>query len=309
MKVTDYHPSTAVPDLSGKVILLTGGTAGLGREMLLLLAAHHPAHIFFTGRNASAAQAVTSELQAAAGPGVPVTFLECDMGSVATIKTAAEQFKSSGVNRLDLLICNAGIMAAPAGVTKDGHEVQFGTNFVGHAALIQLLLPTLLSTAAQPASDVRVLLATSQGYMMHPKGGIVFSSLNSDQSNMNTWSKYAQAKLAAVLWARELEHRYPQLRSVSVHPGTANTALVGKLGFFSKALVYVTNVGKFITPQQAAYNMVWCATTPREELEGGAYYEPVGNKTKIKGDGTNVELGKRLWEWSEAELKKFGVEA
>ncbi|KAK3936927.1 hypothetical protein QBC46DRAFT_393911 [Diplogelasinospora grovesii] len=313
MKVSEYDPSKNVPDLSGKVILVTGGTAGIGKELLVHLVTHNPSHLFFTGRNSLAAASVISALHNLSAT-VPVTFLECDLGRVSTVQSAVSKFlstfsspDSSQTPRLDVLVCNAGIMAVPSAVTSDGHEIQFGTNFFGHAALIHLLLPTLLQTAATPGSDVRLLMATSQGYGLHPRGGILFDTLHTQQKERNTWVKYGQAKLAAVLWAREMNRRYPQIRTVSVHPGVINTALVGNLSRVNRAIVYGTNLFSMISPQEGAYNLAWCATANRETLEGGAYYEPVGNKTKLRRDGMNDELAGKLWEWTEKELDKFGI--
>lgn len=114
-----------------------------------------------------------------------------------------------------MLIANAGIMAVPPSLTADGHEVQFGTNFFGHAALIHLLLPTMLATAEIPGADVRLIMTASQAYQLHPFGGIRFETVNTAQENMNRWARYGQAKLAMLLWARELARRYPQIQSVA----------------------------------------------------------------------------------------------
>src|SRR5262249_20169093 len=150
-----FNPNKDVPDLSGKIIFITGGTSGLGKESLLALAKHDPGHLYFTGRNEKSAGIVISEIQSIA-PNVPTTFLKCDLADLSSLKPCAQKFLASE-SRLDILMCNAGIMAVPAGTTKDGYEIQFGTNHLGHAALIKLLLPTLLSTAEQPESDVRIV--------------------------------------------------------------------------------------------------------------------------------------------------------
>ncbi len=284
---------------------IAAGTGGIGKELLIHLARHSPGPLFFTGRNESAAAKVITELLTL-NPSLVVSFIQCDLASVASIKAAAKKFLDNS-SRLDILVANAGIMAVPSGQTTDGHEIQFGTNFVGHAALIKLLLPTMLRTAAEPGAEVRLLMATSQGYGLHPTGGIKFDTLHTDQENMNTWVKYGQAKVAAILWAREIASRYPQILCVSVHPGIIRTALISNLRTWSKVFVYVTSVGRLLDPYQGAYNLTWCATTKRENLEGGCYYKPVGNKTKVARDGANPELGKKLWEWTEKEMIQLGV--
>jgi len=116
-----FNASTDIPDLSNKVILLTGGTAGLGRETLVTLAKHNPSTIYFTGRNASSAQETISQVKQNA-PNVIVKFLECDQMSLASVQSVAQKFLKEA-QRLDMLLCVAGIMALPPKLTKDGYEV------------------------------------------------------------------------------------------------------------------------------------------------------------------------------------------
>jgi NAD(P)-dependent dehydrogenase (short-subunit alcohol dehydrogenase family) len=308
MPCNKFNPENDIPDLAGKVILITGGTAGLGKESLLALAKHNPGHLYFTGRNEKSAEEVTSAINTISSK-VPVTFLKADLADLSSIKTATQKFLSTE-KRLDIFIGNAGIMAVPAGTTKDGYEIQFGTNHVGHAALIKLLLPVMLKTAEQPNSDVRIVLLTSTGHGMHPKGGILFNSLKSDQSELGAaraWLCYGQSKLANVLYPQELAVRYPSITSVAVHPGVVGTGLVSNLGFMHKALVYATNLGKLKTPEKGAYNQVWAATAPKGDVVNGGYYEPVGVKKTPVREGSNKELAKRLWEWTEEKLKDLAI--
>lgn len=119
--MVNFNPATDIPSLDGKVILLTGGTAGLGRETLVTLAKHNPAKIFFTGRNASSAEKTITDLKQNA-PNVAVKFVSCDQSSLVSVQKAAKEFLAEA-DRLDLLFCVAGIMALPPGLTKDGYEV------------------------------------------------------------------------------------------------------------------------------------------------------------------------------------------
>jgi NAD(P)-dependent dehydrogenase (short-subunit alcohol dehydrogenase family) len=126
-------------------------------------------------------------------------------------------------------------MAIPTGLTKDGYEIQFGTNHLGHALLIKLLLPTLQRTADETkgGADPRIVLLASKGMTLHPTGGIVFDELRTTQENLAFahWRLYGQSKLANILYAAELARRLPQITSVSVHPGVMMTGLVTGLGF------------------------------------------------------------------------------
>jgi NAD(P)-dependent dehydrogenase (short-subunit alcohol dehydrogenase family) len=240
-----------IPDLAGKVIFITGGpfplrvngdmlisgTAGLGKESILALAKHNPEHIYFSGRNSSRAVDVITDIKASI-PGANLTFIECDLASLSSVSSVAKQFLSSS-QRLDILMCNAGIMAVPAGLTKDsGYEIQFGTNHIGHALLIKLLLPALFHTASLPNADVCIVMLASTGYSLRPSGGIIFNDLRTTQEMMaGRWIRFGQSKLATLIYARSLSKHYPQITSVAVHPGIVATGLLGNLSFWDKVMV------------------------------------------------------------------------
>ncbi|CAE7023202.1 Oxidoreductase [Pyrenophora teres f. teres] len=112
------------------------------------LPSHNPAHIFFSGRNKTRADELISKTSKHS-PSTKITFIECDLASLTSVQSAAKQVLSL-TNRLDVLICNAGIMATPTELSKDGYELQFATNHLGHALLMKVLLPLMLETAAQP---------------------------------------------------------------------------------------------------------------------------------------------------------------
>ena len=157
----------------------------MGRESVLAFAKHSPAHIYFTGRDAKAADSLAAAL---APSGVPSTFLELDMTSLPTVKAAVARFAH---DRLDILLCNAGIMAKPPSLTKDGYELQFGVNHMAHGVVIQGLLPVLQRTAAQPGSDVRVVCLTSTGWKGHPKTGVAFDQVRTTMDVlMGSWVRY-----------------------------------------------------------------------------------------------------------------------
>lgn len=269
----------------------------------MALAKHHPKEIYFSGRNAKKAAEVIAEIKAVV-PTANLTFIECDLASLASIKAGMQRFTSQ---RLDILICNAGIMAAPAGLTEDGYEVQFGTNHLGHALLIKFLLPTLLQTAAQPDADVRIVILTSLGFRGHPKGGIVFKEIRTRQEGFfGPWIRYGQSKVANILYAAELARRYPNILSVSIHPGVVQTGLVGNLGLANKMLVYVTNVGRMLKPAEGAYNQLWAATSDRSKMINGAFYEPVGVlSNKLDATSRSEKLAAELWDWTGQALEGY----
>ncbi|KAJ7611597.1 oxidoreductase [Roridomyces roridus] len=294
-----FNPTTDIPDLAGKYILITGGTAGIGKESVRALAKHNPECIYFTGRDSKRADEIIAETKSS-----KVVFLECDLTSLASVQAMAQKVISE-TDRLDVLMCNAGVMNVAPALTKDGFEVHFGINHMA-PLLIKLLLPTLLRTAEAPGSDVRIVSLSSQGFVTHPGGGIIFKDLKTTQgSGIVQAQRYGQSKLANLLYAVELARRYPQITSVSIHPGVVRTGLVSGQGMFSKALIYITNPLSTMTPVDGARNQLWVATADKQSIINGEYYEPVGKRGKHARKSRDVALAGKLWDWTENELGSF----
>ena len=152
----------------------------MGKEAILELAKHSPKHIYFTGRNSEAAEAVIAECKSFSSN---ITFISCDQSSLGSVSEAAKSFLEKSANQLDILICNAGVMAVPPGVSKDGYEIQFAINHLAHALFIKLCLPALLK-AADEKGDARIVSVTSLGFKAAPKQGIIFKDLKSSQGNL-----------------------------------------------------------------------------------------------------------------------------
>jgi NAD(P)-dependent dehydrogenase (short-subunit alcohol dehydrogenase family) len=208
-------------------------------------------------------------------------------------------------------MCNAGIMATPASMSKDGYEIQFATNHMGHALLIKNLLPTLLNTASQPNADVRIINLASVAYNSAPPAGIEFSKLKTKGANFgafyapNKWLCYGQSKLANVLYPTELAARYPSITSVSVHPGFIKTELHAHEGFVDRQIVNMI-ADKWLSAEQGAYTQTWAATTAKNNLENGAYYEPIGVKTVPKTKQSKDKgLARQLWDYTQKELENW----
>jgi NAD(P)-dependent dehydrogenase (short-subunit alcohol dehydrogenase family) len=290
------------------------GTAGLGTESINAFAAHQPGHIYFTGRNASAATALIADIKLA-HPAVAMTFIEMDLSSLRSVKAAITKgFKH---DRLDILMNNAGIIAKPPTLSVDGYEIQFATNHLGHAMITKQLLPFLLKAAREPNSDVRVVNNTSDGYEASRmiKGGIAFAELESGGTMnrwlLGPWQRYGQSKLANILFSAELARRYPELTSVVIHPGVVNTSMLTGMSpsafWFTRITCWLQGI-PVMKPHEGAYNQLWCAAgAKKEDLRNGGFYRPVGrdDTDKLKGEGANVELAVKLWEWTEKVLVKF----
>ncbi|CAG7969999.1 unnamed protein product [Penicillium olsonii] len=302
-----FSPETDIPDLAEKVILVTGGNAGLGKESILQLAKHNPKKIFLGARSESKAQEAIKSVKSSVPNDVEITWVPLDLMSGESVKKAAEQVNAQ-TDRLDILILNAGVMALPPGETELGHEIQLGTNHTGHFHLTKLLLPTLLKTAEQPDSDVRVVSLSSIGHNFAP----AFETfLDQDKlKSVNTNARYGASKAANILFAAELGRRYPSITSVSVHPGVIMTDLYGAMNERSSIASMGHKVMGCIgtSVSQGAYNQLWAAAgAKKEELTNGAYYVPVGNLKPHNRFSSSEDMGKRLWEWTEAELHKANL--
>ncbi|KAF2469628.1 oxidoreductase [Lindgomyces ingoldianus] len=298
-----FNPARDIPSLSGKVILVTGGTAGLGTETIFQLSKHTPQRILFTGRNAASAEKVIQSAKEA-NANLDIAFVQCDFNSLKSVHDAGKHVLSTNT-RLDILMCNAGIMAVPKALTSDGYEVQFGVNHLAHALLIKTLLPLLLRTSELPSADVRIISSSSLGFAFATS--IVFDKLRTehDMAVLGAFRRYGDSKLANVLYAQQLAVHYPQITSVSIHPGVIRTGLIDTLSTFNKCFCELATVGQKISIQDGAKNQLWAATCKKEKIQNGVFYEPVGKVGRTTSASKDAKLAAKLWEWTEGELKAF----
>lgn len=210
----------SIPDQSGRVALITGANSGLGLETARALAAHGATVVMACRSLARADQARQQLLPEATGP---IDLLELDLADLVGVATAAERFAERW-GRLDLLINNAGVMAPPRRLSRDGFELQFAVNHLGHFALTRALLPLLRATPA-----ARIVSVTSGAQYF---GRIDFDDLQGER-RYDRWKAYCQSKLANVMFTLELQRRLqaeaapgqtPPL-ALAAHPGLARTNL------------------------------------------------------------------------------------
>ncbi|KAJ9628200.1 hypothetical protein H2204_009460 [Knufia peltigerae] len=297
-----FDPARDIPSLDGKVILITGGNIGIGKQSALDLSKHNPAQLWIAARNAKTGNETVDEIKAAT-PGAKVRFLEMDLASFESIKKAVKTFQESSP-RLDILMCNAGVMGGPPTTTKEGYEFHIGINHVGHALLFKLLVPQLLEAAKNPIGDEpRVIFVSSLGHKYGPAGGIVFESLKTKGGDLSGTAKYGQSKLANLLYPQEIAKRYPQITAVSIHPGNVKTDLFSTpesslvVNFLRRVVIPLFGV----SVQEGAKNQLWAATA--RNVSSGQYYEPVGIGGKQGAVAKDPELARKLWEWTEKELE------
>ncbi|MCJ1314165.1 hypothetical protein MMC25_007845 [Agyrium rufum] len=299
-----FDPGKDIPDLSRKVFCITGGTNGIGKQTIMALSKHSPEHIYFTGRNKTNASNLIEEVTAS-NPSCKLTFIECDQSSLRSVSDATKEILSK-TGTVNVLICNAGVMAIDAGTTQDGYENQFGINQLAHSLFAKRLLPAL-QAAVRTTGEARVVFTSSNGFRYPPSGGILFESLKSPQKMVifGRYMRYGQSKLANVVYTSELAKRYPEITSIAVHPGVIWTNLVTSLRLVDQLWVRLTTLGQVIPEHEGAYNLEWAATAKKDNVKSGSFYEPVGvlgPQTKISSD---PKLGEELWAWTEEQLSSF----
>ncbi|PYH98988.1 NAD(P)-binding protein [Aspergillus ellipticus CBS 707.79] len=296
-----FLPDRDIPDLTGKTILVTGGNIGLGKASILEFSRHSPDQIWLAARNLAKAQAAVDEIKQQC-PNTPIQLLELDLTSFDSIKTAVQAFSASA-KRLDILMLNAGIMASPPGQTRDGYEIQFGTNHMGHALLTKLLLPTIQKTA-QHGAAVRIISVSSHGHHYAPPVGINFDTLKTPGDSLGPFARYGQSKLANILWTRQLAIQYPTLTVVSVHPGIVKTNLLSGATDAPWLIRWVfqtaRRIGLAATAEKGALNQLWASVS--SQVTSGEYYDPVGVMGNTTPHARDMQLAGRVWEWTEEEL-------
>lgn len=293
-----------MPDLSGKVAIVTGANSGLGYYTARDLAAHG-AHVILACRGREKAETAMRALKAEA-PDASIEFMPLDLADLDSIASFARAFKAR-FPRLDILHNNAGVMALPQMRTRQGFEMQIGTNHLGHFALTGQLLETLLATPG-----ARVVSTASMAHVY--TRGMDLDDLNWERKPYKKWDAYGKSKLANLLFAYELQRRLSKagsgLISVAAHPGYAATNLQGVGARMEGSAIggMLMNIGNAIFAQSAemgALPQLYAASMP--EVRGGEYYGPdrMGGsrgypvKTGSNAASRDAAVAARLWTLSE----------
>jgi NAD(P)-dependent dehydrogenase (short-subunit alcohol dehydrogenase family) len=296
-----------IPNLSGKVFIVTGGNNGLGKETILQLSKHNPSKVYMGARSEEKAKKAIADIKRAV-PRADPKFLQLDLASFRSIEAAAKTFLSEN-DRLDVLVNNAGIMGVSPGLTEDGYEIQFGTNYLGPALLTKLLLPVMEKTASLPDSDVRIVNISSALYAWAPKTGIPYSRLRTTEEGVDMMLLYGQSKLAQIYHAKALAKRYPNITSVSLHPGVVSTDIVNdnarKTNPFLHFIYKVPGKLISVDVSTGALNQLWASVGIKEQQKNGGYYMPLGKETEGTAAVTDAKAADTLWEWTEKELVAY----
>ena len=257
-----------IPDQSGRIAVVTGASSGLG-EVTARELARAGADVVMAARDTAKLERVASGIRSSA-PAAQLEVAQLDLADLASVRSFATRI-SAERDHLDLLINNAGVMAPPRRLTKDGFESQLGTNHLGHFALTGLLLKSLLV-----APEPRVVTLSSAA---HRIGSIRWDDLQWERG-YNNWRAYGQSKFANLLFCFELQRRATAagtaLASLASHPGYSATNLqfAGPARFYEKAIMAVGNKVVAQSAEMGALPTLYAATAPG--VPGGSFIGPDG---------------------------------
>ncbi|CAE8702675.1 unnamed protein product, partial [Polarella glacialis] len=305
-----------LPDLSGKVALVTGANTGLGRETALQLALAN-ATVLMGCRDMGRCEAAVSELRAEAlrvkglssrYPQLKAVYI--DLADLRQVATAADALFME-LDALHILVNNAGVATQfPHTLTRDGVELTFQANYLGHFLLTTLLLPLL-----ERSAPARVVHLSSGAHRGAPLEGVPLSREGvNDPETPGPYARYGMAKLANLVFARELDRRFfsKGIFSNAVHPGVVATdmlrpqnfeAMLGpQLGPLALGLARLRNSLFAYSPQQAALSLLYCAASPEVETLAvhGELVVPVATRWQARHPmAEDADFGKALWRFSQ----------
>ena len=298
-------------NLSGKRVLVTGVSAGIGVETARALAAHG-AQVVGAARDLAKAKRATQQVLADAAHGGSLELVELDLASLASVRACAQALLAQD-KRFDLVIANAGVMACPFGHTADGFETQFGTNHLGHFVLVNRIVPLL-------ARGARVVNLSSAG---HRFANVDLEDPNFQHTPYAEFVAYGRSKTANILFTVEFDRRHKggEVRAAAVHPGGIRTELVRHMDpTVLQTMVDRINADhaargeppySWKTIPQGAATSVWAGVVASAEAVGGRYCEDCHVSQVVEDENLNdiregvrpyaldPETAKALWALSE----------
>jgi NAD(P)-dependent dehydrogenase (short-subunit alcohol dehydrogenase family) len=285
--------------------------------------AKHGAHVYMCARSLEKATAAITSIKAD-DPSTNIDHLQMDHVDLASVVAAAKHFLSRET-ALHGLVNNAGIMASPYEMTKDGHEIQWQTNYLAHWVLTDHLRPLMLQTArGLPAGSVRIVNLSSSGHLGAPKTGINFDNLALQDGT--PWHRYGQSKLANILHAKTLHATYGpgsphasrsgegEIWTSSIHPGVVKTNLSASVDKTETAMLVIVSVmrtlGLIWTADKGSWNSLYCvAGDDMAAQQSGTYVETFrrfGEPWWQSSAAKNAELADKLEVWTAQAMKKGG---
>jgi NAD(P)-dependent dehydrogenase (short-subunit alcohol dehydrogenase family) len=294
-------------NLSGKRVLVTGVSAGLGVETARTLASHG-AQVIGAARDLSKAQAATEQVRAQATNGGALHLVELDLASLDSVRRCADGLLAAG-KPFDVIIANAGVMACPKGTTADGFETQFGTNHLGHFVLVNRIASLL-----RPGS--RLVNLSSAG---HRYADVDLEDPNFERTPYAEFVAYGRSKTANVLFAVEFDRRHKGdgVRATALHPGGIETELSRHMTLEARRQL-IKNINaqlpkgappfSYKTILQGAATSVWAACVADADAVGGRYCEDChvaelasapGLRDGVQPYAVNPQRAQALWQKSE----------
>ncbi|KAF8630262.1 hypothetical protein AX17_005448 [Amanita inopinata Kibby_2008] len=288
-----------IPDLSGKVVIVTGANTGIGKETAKVLLAHN-AKVYMACRNESKAQAAITELREITGKeGI---FLPLDLADLRSVKASTEIFLSKE-KELHILYNSGGVMACPVDqTTVQGYDLQFGVNVLGHYYFTKLLLPALTEAAKNSSNGHSRVVNTSSAAHEFLRT-IDFNTLKDGPARRKKISEilYCQSKLGNVVASLEFSRRYHDQGIVftSVNPGTIKSDLQRHLSWMQRSILHMI----LYDISYGALTQLYAGTSPEAVGFDGKYLVPWARVGKSTVASRNPELGKELWTWLEEQVQ------
>ncbi|KAH8895303.1 NAD(P)-binding protein [Thozetella sp. PMI_491] len=311
-----FHPDS-LPNLSGKVYIVTGGNSGIGYATVARLA-QHGAHVYLCARSPAKGTAAIATIKKTY-PQANVSLLEMDHLSLASVVAAAKTILSKETT-LHGLVNNAGIMATPFEISKDGHEAQWQTNYLAHWVFTHHLLPLMRTTAkGLPAGSVRIVNLSSSGHFAAPQGGINFT--DTSLTGKGGMTRYGQSKLANVLHAKALNKLYGpgsaardadngEVWTAIVHPGVVKTEIGShaEISGLLKGLVAIYgSMGGAFSSDKGSWTGLFCVASPDMKKEqSGTYFQRIAEAGWESESAKNIDLAEKLERWTEEQMGKEG---
>lgn len=270
--------------------MITGVNTGLGAESARVLALRGATIL-------GAARTLDKATQACSSLGPSAIPLVCELSEPKSVRACVDDVRSRGV-QLDVILCNAGIMALPKRTLHHGHELQFLTNHIGHFGLVTGLLDQLSERG-------RVVMLSSAAHEVAPPKGIQFDDLTLTR-NYHPWVAYGQSKLANLLFARSLARRFAatQRSANALHPGVIATELMRHMGALTQVAAGLANRIFFKNVGEGAATQCYVAAHPSVAGISGEYFMNC-NIAKPSKFGRDDALAERLWEVSERILAEL----
>ncbi|KAB5588759.1 hypothetical protein CTheo_7803 [Ceratobasidium theobromae] len=300
-----------MPDLTGQVMLVTGGNTGIGRETCKSLL-NKNARVYMACRCPKRAKDAVEWLKEATG-GKEAIFLHLDLADLESVRAAATEF-TRRETRLHCLINNGGVFGPPiSDKTVQGYDLQFGTNVLGHFLFTKLLLPTMIRTVdtSLGSGTVRIVNVSSVKHLFAPRGGVDYDSLEPNsvsadhiRGRLGLDKLYAQSKWALVAFSNELARRYGDegIVSISLHPGNIRTEIARHIPMSSMMTAIADMV--LWDCSYGALTQLYAATDPAAAELNGKYLVPWARLDGPRHDTFDLVGRQKLWDWLEVHSSR-----